>query len=87
MKKLTLFSEASVVEQAGRFSVGITLTNDAAARMANATSAHTGKPLAIIVNGEVIAAPTVRSAIGDQAVITGGFSRAEAETIAAALRQ
>jgi preprotein translocase subunit SecD len=79
--------EASVVEAAGRFSVAITLTPDGADRMASATSTHIGKPLALIVEGEVTSAPIVRSTIRNQAMITGDFTRAQAETIASGLRR
>ena len=79
--------QARVVEDRGGFNVAITLTVEAASKMATATSAHTGRPLAIIVNGEVIAAPTVRGTIGDQALISGDFTRAEAERIASGLRR
>ena len=43
--------------------------------------------LAIIVNGEVVAAPTVRGTISNQAVTTGDFTRAEAERVASDLRR
>jgi preprotein translocase subunit SecD len=36
----------------------------------------------ILIDGEVVAAPVVRSAVGDSAVISGDFSRSEAERIA-----
>ena len=77
--------QARVVEDRGGFDVAIILTAEAGSKMATATSTHTGRPLAIIVNGEVIAAPTVRDTIGDQAVISGDFTRAEAERIASGL--
>ena len=79
--------QARVVEGKGQFSIAITLTPSGAARMASATSQHVGKPLAIIVNGDVIAAPTVRTQIGSEAMITGDFTRVEAERIAAGLRR
>src|SRR3984893_7598849 len=79
--------QARVVEGKGQFSIAITLTPSGAARMAAATSKHVGKPLAIIVNGDVIAAPTVRTQIGSEAMITGDFTRVEAERIAAGLRR
>jgi preprotein translocase subunit SecD len=79
--------QAQVVEGRGRFSIAITLTPGGAARMATATSTHVGKPLAIIVNGDVVAAPTVRGQIGNEAVINGDFTRVEAERIAAGLRR
>jgi preprotein translocase subunit SecD len=56
------------VENNGRFEITITLMPNAAEKMASATSAHIGRPLAIIVDGEVIAAPTVRSQITNEAL-------------------
>jgi preprotein translocase subunit SecD len=79
--------QARVVEGKGQFSIAITLTASGAARMASATAKHVGKPLAIIVNGDVIAAPTVRAQIGSEAMITGDFTLVEAERIAAGLRR
>jgi preprotein translocase subunit SecD len=79
--------QARVVEGNGQFSIAITLTPSGAARMASATSGHMGRPLAIIVNGEVIAAPTVRGQIGSEALITGDFTRADAEHIVAGLER
>ena len=79
--------QARVVESNGRFSIAITFTPNAAARMATATATHAGRPLAIIVDGEVIAAPTVRSPLTNEALITGDFTRAEAENISAGLQR
>jgi preprotein translocase subunit SecD len=78
---------ARVVENGGQYGVAITLTGDGAARMTAATSTHIGKPLAIIVEGEVVAAPAVRSRISDQAVISGNFTREQAERIASGLQR
>jgi preprotein translocase subunit SecD len=46
-----------------------------------------GTPLAIIVNGEVIAAPIVRGRIADQALITDDFTREQVQGIAAGLQR
>jgi len=51
--------------------VAVTLNSAAAARMASATAGHVGRPLAIILDGKVIAAPTVRDAIAGSAMLTG----------------
>jgi preprotein translocase subunit SecD len=53
--------------------------------MSSATQGHVGKPLAIVVNGTVVAAPTLRGAIHENALITGDFTRAEADEVAAGL--
>jgi len=52
-------------------SVAVTFNRAAAARMATATAAHLGKPVAIILDGRVISAPTVRAPISDSAMLTG----------------
>ena len=75
---------ARVVQSGGHVSIVLSLTIEGARRMASATAAHLGGPLAIILDGEVIDAPTVQG-ISDEAVINGDFTPAEAATIAVAL--
>jgi hypothetical protein len=65
-----------------RFGVSVQFLQAGAQRMRQATTAHFGRPVAILIDGEVVAAPMVRSAIGDSAVISGDFTRTEAERIA-----
>ncbi len=65
-----------------RFGVSVQFLEAGAQRMRQATAAHLGRPVAILIDGEVVAAPVVRSAIGNSAVISGDFTRAEAERIA-----
>ena len=67
---------------ADRFGISVELTAAGADRMRQATANHIGRPVAIMIDGEVVMAPVVRSAIGNSAVISGGFSRTEAERIA-----
>jgi preprotein translocase subunit SecD len=43
---------------------------------------HLGRPVAILIDGEVVSVPTVKSPIGAAAVISGDFTRADAERIA-----
>jgi hypothetical protein len=64
------------------FGVAVTFTLAGTEKMRRATASHVGAPVAILLDGEVISAPTVRSAITDSAVISGDFTRAEAERIA-----
>ncbi len=55
-------------------------------RFAEITGASIGKRLAVVFDGQVLSAPTIRSVICDKAVITGNFTPADvAETIAKAL--
>jgi preprotein translocase subunit SecD len=65
-----------------QFHVGVTLLPAAGERMRTATAAHIGRPVALLVDGDVVSAPTVRSAIGAEALITGNFTRDEADRIA-----
>ena len=68
-----------------RFGVGVQLQPGGAARMRQATADHIGRPVAILIDGTVVMAPIVRSPIGDSAVISGRFTREEAERIAAGI--
>jgi preprotein translocase subunit SecD len=65
-----------------RFSVSVQFLQSAAQRMRQATTAHLGRPMAILLDGKVVMTPVVRSPITDSAMITGNFTRAEAERIA-----
>jgi hypothetical protein len=67
----------------GRFGVAIQFLPRGAEKMREATSGHVGRPPAELLDGTVVMAPTVRSPIGDTATITGDFTKADAERIAA----
>jgi hypothetical protein len=64
-----------------RFNIGIRFNEAGADKMRRVTANHLGKPLAVLIDGEVVMAPVLRSAIGESAMITGDYSRAEAERI------
>jgi len=67
---------------AGAFGVEVSLATDGAERLKRATSAHLGRPVALVLDGRVMMAPTVRSPIGDSAIISGPFTEDEARRIA-----
>jgi hypothetical protein len=71
-----------VDDGSGRFGIAVELLSSGAERMRRATEAHVGRPMAVLVDGRVVMAPVVRSPITGSAVITGNFTRAEAERIA-----
>ena len=71
-----------VADGPDRFSVSVEFLQPGAQRMRQATAAHLGKPVAILIDGNVVSAPVVRSAISNSAVITGHYSRTDAERIA-----
>ena len=76
---------ASVVDNAGRFEVALTLGPDGAAKMAAATSKHVGRPLAIILDGEVVSVLTVRETLRDRIVFRADFTGEDARRIASGL--
>jgi len=62
--------------------VSISFNKDGAQIFQEITTANVGKPLAIFLDGQLIEAPTVEQAIsGGQAVISGGFTIAQAQTL------
>src|SRR5579862_2458953 len=67
--------------------VRFTLKSQGVAKFSAATSANVGKQLAIVLDGRVMSAPNVQSAITTaDAEITGQFTPAEAEDLALVLR-
>jgi len=64
-----------------RFWIYVQLTPQGAQKMHDATADHIGKPVAILLDGDVVSAPTVKSPIGNAAVISGDYSRADADRI------
>ena len=66
---------------ASRFGVGVEFTAAGAQKMRQATASHIGKPVAVLIDGEVVTAPVLRSPISTLAVISGDYTRAEAERI------
>ena len=63
------------------YSVGIEFKASGAEKMRVATGNHIGKLLAILLDGQVVMAPVLRSPIGASARITGNFTRPQAERI------
>ncbi|MBB2973899.1 protein translocase subunit SecD [Mesorhizobium sp. RMAD-H1] len=67
----------------------ITITLDAAGkqRLAEATAANIGKPLALLIDNQVIAAPVIREPIGGgELQISGGFDLQSTSNLAVVLR-
>jgi TonB family protein len=78
-------TSARVIDMGGHFGIDVRFSSQAAARIRTTTAAHLGKPVAIVLNGTVISAPTLKSPIGDNAFITGNFTAASAQELAASL--
>lgn len=64
------------------FSVDVTFTPRGAEKILRATSNHVGKSVAILIDGRVVASPSLKSAIRSSAEINGNFTRSDAERIA-----
>ncbi|WP_422058293.1 protein translocase subunit SecD [Sphingomonas sp.] len=74
-------------DQDQRVVVGFTFDTQGGRRFAQATQTNTGKPFAIIVDGQVISAPNINEPIlGGRGQISGGFTVESANELAIALR-
>ena len=80
-------ADARVVETSGRYDVVVTLTPDGAEKIADATSRHVGRPLGIILDGELVAVLTVRKALGREVGISASFTPGDATRIVAGLKK
>ena len=80
-------AQAKVIPQANGsdFSIGVTLNPAGAKKMHTFTESHIGKLAAILIDGEVVAAPVVNSPIAESAVIDGHLTKKEAEKIVAGM--
>lgn len=66
-------------DQNGQTAIGFNFDSQGARRFGEATAANIGRPFAIILDGKVISAPVIRSAIlGGSGVIEGNYSIASA---------
>jgi len=86
----TDLKSASVItnQPAGKPRIDITFTDAGAKRFAKVTHQNIGKRLAIIIDGRLYSAPTIRSEIpGGQAQVTGNFSAQEAIDLATKINQ
>ena len=68
------------------YSVGVEFNASGTEKMRAATREHVGRPIAILLDGQVVLAPTLRSEIGSSARITGKFTKDQAERIANGIR-
>jgi preprotein translocase subunit SecD len=73
-------------DQNGRWETRFVLTQDAATRFERFTGANIGKPLAIVLDKNVLSAPTIQGKISDNGVITGVGTHDDAADLALNLR-
>jgi preprotein translocase subunit SecD len=79
--------KARVVANGGRYEVGVTLTPPGAEKMTEATARHAGRPLAIILDGEIVAVQTVRQTLASELIVSADFTQADAARIVAGLNK
>ncbi len=73
--------------QAGAYEISFILKSDSTNIFAEYTTANRGKYLAIVLDKQVVSAPTINDPITDgQGVITGNFTQETAQTLAVQLR-
>jgi preprotein translocase subunit SecD len=74
-------------DQNGRPDVEFTFNASGARKFGQVTQDNLGRPFAIVLDGEVMSAPTIQSAIlGGRGQITGNFSVEQAKNLAIVLR-
>jgi preprotein translocase subunit SecD len=73
-------------DQNGRWETRFVLTQDAAKRFERFTGANIGKQLAIVLDKNVLSAPTIQAKISDSGVITGIGTHDDAADLALNLR-
>jgi hypothetical protein len=76
-------AQRSVVRGDGpsRFGIDVQFNAAGAQKMREATAGHVGRPVAVLIDGEVVMAPVLRNPISTSALISGDFTEAEAERI------
>lgn len=73
-------------DQYNNWQINFGLTSEGSTAFFNFTSTHIGQPMAIVLDGRVLSAPTINAAISDNGVITGQFTQTEAESLAIQMR-
>lgn len=68
-------------EAPSRFGVDVQFNAAGAQKMRHATQGHIGRPVALLIDGDVVTAPVLRGPISTSAVVSGSYTRAEAERI------
>jgi preprotein translocase subunit SecD len=64
------------------YSVTVQFTGAGTETMRVASKGHFGRHMAILIDGQVVAAALIRSAISDSAMVTENFTKAQAERVA-----
>jgi len=81
-----LKSTRRILNERNNPALGFNLNSDAAKKFYKFTSENKGRALAIIFNGELLAAPIIQNAVSESVMISGEFTIEEAEYLAFMLR-
>ena len=73
-------------DQYGRWEISFELTDVGSEQFYAYTRDHIGKQLAIVLDGQVLSAPVINAAIQGRGVITGDFSKEQADSLAIQMR-
>lgn len=73
-------------DQFNQWRINFTLTGDGSDQFLQYTSSHIGQPMAIVLDGRVLSAPTINGAISGNGEISGQFTQDEAESLAIQMR-
>lgn len=79
-------ASAAVAGEANNLTIEITFTEAGAKKAAKLSEDHADKPVAIVVDGKVLAAPVIRAKLGTTIRISGQFTEGEAKSIVKAVR-
>jgi preprotein translocase subunit SecD len=78
-------ASAKVGGTAGARTIDLTFTPAGGKKLAKVSEEHADKPLAVVVDGRVLAAPVIRARLGTSVLISGQFTEEEASKLAKAV--
>jgi preprotein translocase subunit SecD len=81
-----LQAASAQLDQSGRWTIQFDLTTEGGAIFGPYTASHIQQPMAIVLDGEVLSAPTIQAQLPTGGTITGNFTEAEAKQLALQLR-
>jgi preprotein translocase subunit SecD len=81
-----LQSASAGVDQANRWTIRFDLTPEGGAVFGPYTGSHIGQPMAIVLDGVVLSAPTIQAQLPTGGTITGNFNELSAKELALQLR-
>lgn len=77
-----ILSASALALDFGGYAIELELTEAGAQRMGDFTEANIGRKLAIVLDGNILSAPTIQGRVTSPILITGLFTQSEAETLA-----